>query len=137
MSNINAIFGSILENSSNSNVTAYPQNLLNRSGYYILSLIQLCFHTINHIITVKIHYVTHKAKAHLFINLILLMVWSGHQLPPIQVAADVYKKYGGKFLSYHHNQNFCGLTVNHLIYSIISSAIVISNVFTLAYFGRQ
>jgi hypothetical protein len=35
MSNINAIFGSILENSSNSNVTAYPQNLLNRSGYYI------------------------------------------------------------------------------------------------------
>ncbi len=26
--------GSILQNSSNSNVTAYPQNLLNRSSYY-------------------------------------------------------------------------------------------------------
>ena len=35
MSNINGIFGSILENSSNSNVTAYPQNLLHRSGNYI------------------------------------------------------------------------------------------------------
>ena len=28
-------FGSILENSSNSNVTAYPQNLLNRASNYI------------------------------------------------------------------------------------------------------
>ena len=28
-------FGSILENSSNNNVTAYPQNLLNRASNYI------------------------------------------------------------------------------------------------------
>lgn len=28
-------FGSILDNSSNSNVTAYPQNLLNRASNYI------------------------------------------------------------------------------------------------------
>ena len=28
-------FGSILENSSNSNVTSYPQNLLNRASNYI------------------------------------------------------------------------------------------------------
>lgn len=35
MSGINSFIGSILENSSNSNVTAYPQNLLNRSSNYI------------------------------------------------------------------------------------------------------
>jgi len=35
MSVRNTFNGSILENSSNSNVTAYPQNLLHRSGYYI------------------------------------------------------------------------------------------------------
>lgn len=33
---INNLFnGSILQNSSNSNITAYPQNLLHRSGNYI------------------------------------------------------------------------------------------------------
>lgn len=36
MSFVNSFFnGSILENSSNSNVTAYPQNLLHRSSNYI------------------------------------------------------------------------------------------------------
>ena len=35
MSVINTFNGSILENSSNSNVTAYPQNLLHRSSNYI------------------------------------------------------------------------------------------------------
>ena len=35
MSNINTFTGSILANSSNSNVTSYPQNLLNRSSNYI------------------------------------------------------------------------------------------------------
>ena len=35
MSAINTFNGSILENSSNTNVTAYPQNLLNRSSNYI------------------------------------------------------------------------------------------------------
>lgn len=35
MSNIKAFSGSIFENSSNSNVTAYSQNLLNRSSNYI------------------------------------------------------------------------------------------------------
>lgn len=35
MSAINSFTGSILENSSNSNVTAYPQNQLHRSGNYI------------------------------------------------------------------------------------------------------
>ena len=36
MSFVNSFFnGYILENSSNSNVTAYPQNLLNRSSNYI------------------------------------------------------------------------------------------------------
>ena len=35
MSAINTFNGSILENSSNSNVTAYPQNLLHRSSNYI------------------------------------------------------------------------------------------------------
>jgi len=34
MSAINGVFGSMLENSSNSNVTSYPQNSLHRSGYY-------------------------------------------------------------------------------------------------------
>jgi hypothetical protein len=32
---VNPFIGSILENSSNSNVTAYPQNLLNRASNYI------------------------------------------------------------------------------------------------------
>jgi hypothetical protein len=32
---MNVFNGSILQNSSNSNVTAYPQNLLNRSSNYI------------------------------------------------------------------------------------------------------
>ena len=32
---MNIFNGSILQNSSNSNVTAYPQNLLNRSSNYI------------------------------------------------------------------------------------------------------
>jgi hypothetical protein len=31
---VNSFMGSILENSSNSNVTSYPQNLLNRSSNY-------------------------------------------------------------------------------------------------------
>ena len=35
MSVINTFNGSILENTSNSNVTAYPQNLLHRSSNYI------------------------------------------------------------------------------------------------------
>lgn len=35
MSAINTFTGSILENSSNSNVTAYPQNMLHRSSNYI------------------------------------------------------------------------------------------------------
>ena len=35
MSNINTFNGSILQNLSNSNVTAYPQNLLHRSSNYI------------------------------------------------------------------------------------------------------
>jgi len=35
MSFIRAFNGSILENNSNSNVTAYPQNILHRSGNYI------------------------------------------------------------------------------------------------------
>jgi hypothetical protein len=35
MSGLQLFNGSILENTSNSNVTAYPQNTLNRSGYYI------------------------------------------------------------------------------------------------------
>lgn len=35
MSAINTFNGSILQNSSNSNVTAYPQNLLHRSSNYI------------------------------------------------------------------------------------------------------
>ena len=34
MSAINGVFGLMLEKSSNSNVTAYPQNSLHRSGYY-------------------------------------------------------------------------------------------------------
>jgi hypothetical protein len=32
---VHSFMGSILENSSNSNVTSYPQNLLNRSSNYI------------------------------------------------------------------------------------------------------
>ena len=35
MSGIQMFNGSILQNSSNSNVTAYPQTLLHRSGNYI------------------------------------------------------------------------------------------------------
>jgi len=35
MSGLQLFNGSILENTSNSNVTAYPQTNLNRSGYYI------------------------------------------------------------------------------------------------------
>lgn len=35
MSLLNTFNGSILQNSSNSNITAYPQNLLHRSGNYI------------------------------------------------------------------------------------------------------
>ena len=35
MSTINTFTGSIFENSSNRNVTAYPQNLLHRSSNYI------------------------------------------------------------------------------------------------------
>ena len=36
MSTVNNLFtGSILENSSNSNITVYPQNLLNRASNYI------------------------------------------------------------------------------------------------------
>jgi len=35
MSSINTFNGSILQNSSNSNITAYSQNLLNRSTNYL------------------------------------------------------------------------------------------------------
>ena len=35
MSNINHFHGSILQNKSNSNITAYPQNTLHRSSNYL------------------------------------------------------------------------------------------------------
>lgn len=84
--------GSIFQNSSNSNVTAYSSNLLHRSGNYITLLIQQFFPIIDNIIIVSIIYAIHKVKEHLYINLILVMVWLELLLLDIYIEEKDYKK---------------------------------------------